>query len=68
MFFSKTLNKHLNTCLNTVSYMVCDEGFHSLIRADQGYKAQSALLPSFVDNRVAANSKLIVHNVVLHLQ
>lgn len=57
----------LPTRLKTVSYMVCDEGFHGLISADQGYKTERALLPPFIDNTVAARSKLVVHYVVLHL-
>lgn len=47
--------------------MVCDEGFHGLISADQAYKTERALLPPFIDNTVAACSKLVVHYVVLHL-
>lgn len=52
---------------NTVPYVVCNEGLHRLISPDQGYKTEVAPLPPFIDNTVAACSKLIVHDVVLHL-
>lgn len=50
-----------------MSYVVGDEGFHGLISTDKGYKTELALLPSFIDHRVAASCKLSVWYVVLHL-
>lgn len=50
-----------------MSYVVGDEGFHGLISTDEGYITELALLPSFIDHRVAACRKLSVWYVVLHL-
>lgn len=50
-----------------MSYVVGDEGFHGLISTDEGYKTELALLPPFIDHRVAACRELGVWYVVLHL-
>lgn len=52
--------------LNSLSYMVSEGRSLGFISANDGYIVESALLPSFIDNRAAANCKLLIHNVVLH--
>lgn len=57
----------LNYNQKLASYMVSEEKSLGFVSTDDGYKAESALLSPFTDNRAAANSKLLVKDEVLHL-
>lgn len=46
--------------------MVSDVGSLGFVSADDGYIVESALLSSFIDNRAAAASKLLIQDEVLH--
>lgn len=47
--------------------MVSEERSLGFVSTDDGYIAECPLLPPFMDDRAAADSKLLIKDEVLHL-
>ena len=52
--------------LNKLSYMVSDVRSLGFVGADNGHIFEGALLSTFIDNRAATCSKLLIQDEVLH--